>query len=63
MVAGIIKPRTPMTQQLTPMQSVDIVSTCAVDVMDFDKSAINNLIMGGATITEIEEGKVQGLSN
>ena len=45
------------------MQSVNIVSTCAVDVTDFDKSAINNLIMGGATVTEIEEGKVQGLSN
>ena len=52
-----------MTQQLTPVRSVDIVSMGAVDVTDFDESAINDLIMGGATVTEIEEGKVQGLSN
>ena len=62
-IHGIIKPRTPTTQQPTPMRSVDIVSARAVDVTDLDESAINDLIMGGATVTEVEEGKVQGLSN
>ena len=52
-----------MTQQPTPMWSVDIVSARAVDVTDLDESAINDLIMGGATVTEVEEGKVQGLLN
>ena len=62
-IHGIIRPRVPAAQQPTPIRAVDIVNAGAVDVTDLDEASISDLLAGGATITEIEEGKVQGPSS